>query len=93
MEVGILIVKLSIGEANSLKEKRKIIKSLIDRLKNKYNLSVAETDLQNKWREAEIGIAIVGNEKPYLNRVLEKTVDIIEANNKTIMTDYEVHFW
>ena len=93
MEVGILIVKISIGEASSLKEKRKILKSLIDVLKNKFNLSIAEVGEQNKWQVAELGIAVVGNDKSYLNRVIEKVVDKIETKKDIVMMEYEVHFW
>lgn len=93
MEVGILFVELAIGEASSLKEKRKILKSLITRLKNKFNLSVAEVGAQNKWQKAELGIAVVGNDKSYLNRIMEKTIDKIEENGDMYLVEYQVHFW
>jgi len=72
MIVGLLTIDLHIPEANSLKSKRKVIKSLIERIKNKFNVSVAEVDAQNLWQRSVIGIAYVSNETVMINRVFEK---------------------
>ena len=72
MIVGFLTLDLHIPEANSLKSKRVVVKSLIDRIKNKFNVSVAEVDAQNLWQRCIIGIAFVSNETVMINRVFEK---------------------
>ena len=72
MIVGFLTLDLHIPEANSLKSKRVVVKSLIDRIKNKFNVSVAEVDAQNLWQRYIIGIAFVSNETVMINRVFEK---------------------
>ena len=72
MIVGLLTIDLHIPEANSLKSKRMVIKSLIERIKNKFNVSVAEVDAQNLWQRSVIGIAYVSNETVMINRVFEK---------------------
>ncbi len=72
MIVGLLTLDLHIPEANSLKSKRLIVKSLIDRIKNKFNVSVAEVDAHNLWQRCIIGIAFVSNETVMINRVFEK---------------------
>lgn len=72
MIVGLLTLDLHIPEANSLKSKRMVIKSLIERIKNKFNVSVAEVDAQNLWQRSVIGIAYVSNETVMINRVFEK---------------------
>ncbi|MBL7032089.1 MAG: DUF503 domain-containing protein [Nitrospira sp.] len=72
MIVGLLTLDLHIPEANSLKSKRKILKSLIERIKNKFNVSVAEVDSQNLWQRSVIGIAYVSNETVMINRIFEK---------------------
>lgn len=72
MIVGLLTLDLHVPEANSLKSKRVVVKSLIDRIKNKFNVSVAEVDAQNLWQRCIIGIAFVSNETVMINRVFEK---------------------
>jgi hypothetical protein len=72
MIVGLLTLDLHIPEANSLKSKRMVIKSLIQKIKNKFNVSVAEVDAQNLWQRSIIGIAYVSNETVMINRVFEK---------------------
>ena len=72
MIVGLLTLDLHIPEANSLKSKRMVIRSLIERIKNKFNVSIAEVDAQNLWQRSIIGIAYVSNETVMINRVFEK---------------------
>ena len=72
MIVGLLTLDLHIPAANSLKSKRMVIKSLIERIKNKFNVSVAEVDAQNLWQRSVIGIAYVSNETVMINKVFEK---------------------
>ncbi len=88
MIVGLLTIDLHIPGANSLKSKRRAIKSLIDRIKNKFNVSVSEVDAQNLWQRSIIGIAYVANETVIINKVFEKirtqiinthTVELIDS--------------
>ncbi len=72
MIVGLLTLDLHIPEANSLKSKRRVIKSLIEKIKNKFNVSISEVDMQNLWQRSVIGIAYVSNETVMINRVFEK---------------------
>ena len=72
MIVGLLTLDLHIPGSNSLKSKRMVIKSLIQRIKNKFNVSVSEVDMQNLWQRSVIGIAYVSNETVMINRVFEK---------------------
>ncbi len=62
----------------SLKEKRKVIRSIIDRLKSRFNISIAEVGSQDLHRMAEIGLAIVGNETAYLDKVIDKAINFID---------------
>ena len=61
MIVGLLTLDLHIPESNSLKAKRTVIKSLIDRIRNKFNVSVSEVDANNLWQRSVIGISLVAN--------------------------------
>jgi uncharacterized protein YlxP (DUF503 family) len=80
MHIGTLTIVLHLHEAGSLKDKRQILKSLIETTRQKFNISIAEIDDQDLWRRATIGVACVSNDKQHLNRVLDKVVDTLESN-------------
>lgn len=80
MHIGSLTITLHIHAANSLKDKRSVIKSLIETTRRKFNVSVAEVDDLDKWRRATIGIASVSNDVQHLNGILDKVVESLESN-------------
>ncbi|MBV8882321.1 MAG: DUF503 domain-containing protein [Planctomycetaceae bacterium] len=77
MIVGTLKLRLVLRESHSLKDKRRVIKSLKDTLSNKFNISVAETDEQDVWQTAEIGVASVGTDGPFVQSVLTSVVNYV----------------
>ena len=77
MIVGTLKIRLVLREAHSLKDKRRVLKSLKDTLSNKFNISVAETDEQDVWQTTEIGVAAVGTDTPFVQSVLTSVVNYI----------------
>jgi len=87
MIVGLLTLELHVPEANSLKSKRAVVKSLIDRIKNKFNVSVAEVDAQNLWQRCIIGIAFVSNETVMINRVFEKIRTLVLSTHSVELID------
>ncbi|NQU73201.1 MAG: DUF503 domain-containing protein [Candidatus Omnitrophica bacterium] len=90
MTVGVLRIELSIPGTHSLKEKRMVLKSLKTRLRNNFNISVAEVAMQDKWQKAIVGIAAVNEDKRYLNGQLDKVIDFIEGFRDTQIIDYEM---
>jgi len=82
MVVGILTVELSLGDIFSLKEKRQIIKSIIDRIKNRYNVSIAEVDMQDVKRRAVIGMACVSNSSKLIDRQLDLILNLLESDGR-----------
>ena len=66
----VLLIKLSlqIPDAHSLKDKRRQIKSLKDRLSSRFNASVAEIDELDNWQQAVVGVCLISNERSYLNK-------------------------
>jgi uncharacterized protein YlxP (DUF503 family) len=91
MNVGTCRVKLRFPENLSLKGKRQILKSIITRLRSKFNVSVAEVDDNDLWQLATLGIACVSNNKRYTNEVLSKAVDfIINGRFELEIVDYEI---
>lgn len=79
MIVGLCTIELYIPDGHSLKAKRQILLSLKDRLRNKFNLSVAEVDEQELWQKAVLGIACVANEGAYVNKVLDQAINLIRS--------------
>ncbi|MBT3228884.1 MAG: DUF503 domain-containing protein [Candidatus Marinimicrobia bacterium] len=64
---GILQIELHLPAAQSLKQKRSVVKSLKDRLRSRYNVSVSEFDYLDKWQHAAIAVAMVSTDKAYLD--------------------------
>lgn len=75
MIVGTLKLRFVLRESHSLKDKRRVLKSLKDTLANKFNISVAETDEQDVWQTAELGVAAVGTDTPFVQSVLTQVVN------------------
>lgn len=80
MHIGTLIITLYLHDTESLKDKRQIIKSLVETTRQKFNISIAEIDDLDKWRKATLGVACVANEAAHVNRVLDKVLDVMESN-------------
>lgn len=90
MIVGVLQLQLSIFEAMTLKDKRRVIKSLKDRLHHQYNISVAEVDYQDKIRSAMLGVAMVANESRFVTSALSGIVDYVRRNTQVSLVDYTI---
>ncbi len=82
MFVGICRIELLLMEGCSLKEKRQVIRSIIERLQNRFNISIAETDHLDVQRRAEIGLATVSNEARHLENTLEKILNFIDQDDR-----------
>ena len=79
MVVGLCTVELFIAGSQSLKDKRQVLHGLKDRLRGKFNLSVAEVDGQDLWQKAVLGMACVANDGSYVNQVLEQALNVIKS--------------
>lgn len=91
MIVGACRVVLFLPESHSLKEKRHVIKSIVARVHNQFNVSAAEIEDQDLWQRAVLGIAVVTNDTHHANEVLSNVVNFIQgANPAAEMTDYEI---
>ncbi len=91
MNVGICKIKLRLPENISLKGKRQVLKPITTRVRNKFNVSVAEVDDQNLWQLATLGICCVSNDKRHTNEVLSKVVDFISGSRFDIeILGYEI---
>lgn len=87
MVIGVVYLEISIPDANSLKEKRRILKSLIERARNRFNISVAETGLNDVWKSAEISIVTVSNETKFVNSVCSNVLNMFEMEPFIMIRD------
>jgi len=93
MIVGTLRIRFVLRHAHSLKEKRRVLNSVKQRLFNKFKVSVAEVDHQDVWQRAEIGVAAVGTDRRYVNALLSKVVDTVRFVPGAEMVDYELEIF
>ena len=92
MVVGILEVELTIPAADSLKAKRMILRSLKDRIRRSFNVSVAEVAENDLWENAVLAVVMVSNDKRFANQALSKVVDLIEDSRGLTLDDYHLSF-
>lgn len=90
MVIGWAIIRLRFHESRSLKDKRKIIKSMINRIRNHYNVSIAEIGLNDVIQSGEIGFAYVGNDKTMVNSKIDKILNFTDNLGLAEMTDSEI---
>jgi hypothetical protein len=77
--VGVALVSFRLYEIRSLKDKRRIVKSLVEKSRSRFNVSIAEVADQDAYQKASIGIAVVGNDGRLLNSVLDRIIDFMES--------------
>ncbi len=90
MVVGILRVRLGIFEALSLKDKRRVTKSLKDRLGSRHNISIAEVDDLDHRQAATLAMAMVANESRFVESALSKIVDEIRSYSSAALLEYDI---
>lgn len=92
MFVATCRIELYLSECGSLKAKRQIIKSLKDRIRNRFNVSVAEVDHLDLWQRATLGVAVVSNEASYADQTLSQVVNLIHQEPRVAVLDYQTRF-
>jgi len=90
MVVAVLQLELSVSDAMSLKDKRRVIKSLKDRIAHAHNVSIAEVAALDEHRRAILGVAMVGNDARYLQGAMSKLVDFVRTVPQVDLLDYRI---
>lgn len=90
MHIGVCTLHLRLTGSHSLKEKRRVVKSIKDRVRNKFNVSIAEVDALDNWQWATIGIACVSNDSGFANSVLSNVVNFIEDIRLAELVEYKL---
>lgn len=92
MVVGVLQLELSVPEAMSLKDKRRVVKSLKDRLA-RHNVSVAEVDQLDEHRLCTLAVAMVSNDRRFTDSCLSKIIDEVRVARGISLMDYELEMF
>ena len=82
MIVGVMTAQLHMQGINSLKEKRGIVKSVIGRLKSRFNISIAEVDSQDDKTSAVIAMAMVSNDTRFINQQFDTIIDFMQKDGR-----------
>lgn len=87
MIIGTLELHIRLSSSNSLKDKRRIIKSLISRIRNKFNVSIAEIGDYPLWQRAKLGIVFLSPDTSYSNKVLDKILESLKNEREFFIID------
>jgi len=93
MFVAVITIDLQIPMAQSLKDKRRIIKSLTDKCKNRFNVAVAEVDNKDLWKNAKLGLVTITGDRRYLEKVINKIIKYIESFPEINLYNYEIAYY
>lgn len=93
MFVGVCTIELHIPESGSLKTKRQSLRSLKDRIRNSFNVSVAEVDGNDLWQKASLAVAAVSNDKAHLNQTLDHVVNMVERVPELSLLEYHIEIF
>jgi len=87
MTIGFCRLTLHLPNAQSLKSKRSVIKSLCAKTRQKFNVSVSEIDANDAWQKSVLGIAVVANESAFANSVISKAINLFDADHRIEVID------
>jgi uncharacterized protein YlxP (DUF503 family) len=79
MVVGTIIIELHLHDNHSLKGKRKIVRSMVDKVKHKFNVAIAEVGSNDKWQKIELGVSTVGNDRRHIDSSLAEVLSFLES--------------
>ena len=90
MVIGLCQLELLLDGNFSLKGKRQVVKSLVTRARQRFNISIAEVEDQDLWQKAVLGICTVSNDRQRVNSILDQVLDFIENANLAKVTDSQI---
>ena len=91
MNVGVCRIELELPASRSLKDKRHVVRSIVDRVRSRFNVAIAEVDHNDSWQLATIGITCVSNDPRHANEMLSRVVHYVQrCRSDAVMGDYEI---
>ena len=90
MHIGVCRISAHLPVATNLKEKRQVVRSLTARLRNQFNVAVAEVDHNDLWQRVTIGVCCISNDTPHAHEMMSKIVSFVEEfSDDLVLLDYE----
>jgi len=93
MVLAVLQLLLRLAEAQSLKEKRRHLKSLVTRIRGRFNVSVSEVGQQDSWQSALVAVAYVGNDRAHANALLDQVLNLAKSAQPVEVVDSRLEFY
>ena len=93
MVVGSMKIELFLHDNRSLKGKRKIVKSIVNKTKNKFNVAIAEVGSNDKWQKIELGVSAVGNDRRHIDSSLNNVLVFIDSLFLAEIVDSEIEIF
>lgn len=93
MVVAIARITLHLPENHSLKGKRKVVKSLIEKVRHRFPVAIAEVEDHELWQQAKLGLALISNDAKILDSSLTKIINYMEAQHLAQIIDSQIEVW
>ena len=90
--IGLMTVDLFLPASGSLKEKRMVIKAIKDKIRHKFNVSIAEVDFLDKWQRARLAVVQVGNSYSFIEKNMTAIFSLIEANGICEIVEHNLEY-
>jgi hypothetical protein len=90
--IGLMHLEFHVAQAFNLKDKRRVVKSFKTKLTNEFNVSVAEVDGLESHRRAVLAVAMVGNDKTYIEGALQRVVNLAALNRDMVLLSHQVEW-
>ncbi len=92
MIVGVAVIEIHVESSQSLKAKRGVVRSIAGRVRNRFNVSVAEVGGQGTWQRATLGLSMTGNDETAIRRTLSRVIDFVEDTHlaQVLGSDVEI---
>jgi uncharacterized protein YlxP (DUF503 family) len=91
--VGLSTIDLTIPDSHSLKEKRQVVRSILDRIRSRFNVSACEADHLDEWQRATLAFAVVANDKDFVHECLMRIAEIVETDGRVVVENVSVEVW
>ncbi len=93
MFIGVCTIDVHVPDSGSLKTKRQSLRSLKDRIRHTFNVSVAEVDNNDLWQKASLAVAAVSNDKSHLNKTLDHVLNMVRGVPELSLLDYHIEIF
>ncbi|MEK7777732.1 MAG: DUF503 domain-containing protein [Chloroflexota bacterium] len=91
MNIGVCLIDLELPASHSLKDKRKALRSIVERVQSRFNVAIAEVDHNDSWQVATLGIACISNDSRHANEMLSRVIQYIQGcREDAVMADYRI---